>query len=562
MAGERILVVDDEIETREVCKRVFSKKGYVVEFAEDGQRALEMVRDNRFQVVLADLKMPGMDGLTLLKWIKEEYSKTEVIMITGYASINTAVNAMRIGAYDYIVKPFDINELNLVVWRCLEKQRLASEVSELNDVVALYEVSKAIGSVMELGRLLKTILKTACDAMATDGGVLMLFDRDGKELLPQVSIGLSGKLVETIKGKIEKIIPKWIRGGSKPLLLTDITEDYFQWDRNRKQESSISGIAVPLRTKGKVIGAISINDLKGNLEKIRSQNSKLLTIFAANASLAIENARVYERLEQKKKDLEKANQRLRGMDKLKFEFVLSVSDYLKTPLTAIQGAIDLLMTKLPKETTDEKDRLIGIARNNASRMAELIDELLDFSRIEANTMKMKMEKVSLSEVVSEVVIDCKTLLDKKGISIQTFLPKSPSEVYGDLYRLKQALGNLLKNAVKFTPEEGEVTLRVEDKEKEVRVTVEDMGIGSASKNQMKIFEKFCQVNNSWIRNTGRFGLGLSIANSIIEAHKGKIWVKSRPDKGIKFTFAIPKEKRAKPRPCQSELPNLFDYSIV
>ena len=562
MAGERMLVVDDEIETREVCKRVFSKKGYVVEFAEDGQRALEMVRDNRFQVVLADLKMPGMDGLTLLKWIKEEYSKTEVIMITGYASINTAVNAMRIGAYDYIVKPFDINELNLVVWRCLEKQRLASEVSELNDVVALYEVSKAIGSVMELGRLLKTILKTACDAMATDGGVLMLFDRDGKELLPQVSIGLSGKLVETIKGKIEKIIPKWIRGGSKPLLLTDITEDYFQWDRNRKQESSISGIAVPLRTKGKVIGAISINDLKGNLEKIRSQNSKLLTIFAANASLAIENARVYERLEQKKKDLEKANQRLRGMDKLKFEFVLSVSDYLKTPLTAIQGAIDLLMTKLPKETTDEKDRLIGIARNNASRMAELIDELLDFSRIEANTMKMKMEKVSLSEVVSEVVIDCKTLLDKKGISIQTFLPKSPSEVYGDLYRLKQALGNLLKNAVKFTPEEGEVTLRVEDKEKEVRVTVEDMGIGSASKNQMKIFEKFCQVNNSWIRNTGRFGLGLSIANSIIEAHKGKIWVKSRPDKGIKFTFAIPKEKRAKPRPCQSELPNLFDYSIV
>jgi len=562
MAGERILVVDDEIETREVCKRVFSKKGYVVEFAEDGQRALEMVRDNRFQVVLADLKMPGMDGLTLLKWIKEEYSKTEVIMITGYASINTAVNAMRIGAYDYIVKPFDINELNLVVWRCLEKQRLASEVSELNDVVALYEVSKAIGSVMELGRLLKTILKTACDAMATDGGVLMLFDRDGKELLPQVSIGLSGKLVETIKGKIEKIIPKWIRGGSKPLLLTDITEDYFQWDRNRKQESSISGIAVPLRTKGKVIAAISINDLKGNLEKIRSQNSKLLTIFAANASLVIENAKVYERLEQKKKDLEKANQRLRGMDKLKFEFVLSVSDQLKTPLTAIQGAIDLLMTKLPKETTDEKDRLIGIARNNASRMAELIDELLDFSRIKANTMKMKMEKVSLSEVVSEVVIDCKTLLDKKGISIQTFLPKSPSEVYGDLYRLKQALGNLLNNAVKFTPRGGKVSLRVEDNEKEVRVTVEDMGIGSASKNQMKIFEKFCQINNSWIRNTGRFGLGLSIANSIIEAHKGRIWVKSRPDKGIKFTFAIPKEKRAKPRPCQSELPNLFDYSIV
>jgi len=562
MAGERILVVDDEIETREVCGRLFSKKGYAVEFAEDGQRALEMVRDNRFQVVLADLKMPGMDGLTLLKWIKEEYPKTEVIMVTGYASINTAVNAMRIGAYDYIVKPFDIDELNLVIERCLQKQRLASEVSELNEVVALYEVSKAIGSVMELGRLLKTILKTACDAMATEGGVLMLFDRNGKELLPQVSIGLDRKLEETIKGEIEKIIPEWTRGGNKPLLFTDITENYSRWGKTNKRESSISGIAVPLRTKGKVIGAISINDLKGNWGKIKTQSSKLLTIFAANASLAIENAKVYERLEQKKKDLEKANQRLRGLDKLKFEFVLSVSDQLKTPLTAIQEAIDLLLTKLPKETTDKKDRLIGIARNNASQMAELIDELLDFSRIEANTMKMKMEKVSLSEVVSEVVMDSKTLLDKKGISIQTFLPKSPAEVFGDPYRLRQVLANLVNNGVKFTPEGGKVSLRVEDKEKEVRVTVEDMGIGSASKNQMKIFEKFCQVNNSWIRNTGRFGLGLSIANSIIEAHKGKIWVKNNPDKGSKFTFAIPKEKRAKPRPCQSELPNLFDYSIV
>jgi signal transduction protein with GAF and PtsI domain len=92
--------------------------------------------------------------------------------------------------------------------------------------VALYEVSKAIGSVMELGKLLKTILKTACDAMTTDGGVLMLFDRNGKELLPQASIGLNRKLVGTIKGEIEKIIREWMRGGNKPLLFTDITEDY------------------------------------------------------------------------------------------------------------------------------------------------------------------------------------------------------------------------------------------------------------------------------------------------------------------------------------------------
>ncbi|MFQ5867771.1 MAG: response regulator [bacterium] len=121
MARERILVVDDEIETREVCQRLFKKKGYWVEFAEDGQRALEMMRDKHFEAVLADLRMPGMDGLTLLKRIKEKYPKTEVIIVTGYAATNTEVKAMRIGAYDYIGKPFDINDLTLAVKRCLKK---------------------------------------------------------------------------------------------------------------------------------------------------------------------------------------------------------------------------------------------------------------------------------------------------------------------------------------------------------------------------------------------------------------------------------------------------------
>jgi len=560
MARERILIVDDEIETRDVCKRFLSKKGYSVKFAEDGRVALEMVRDNYFQVVLADLKMPGIDGLTLLKQIKEERPRTEVIIITGYASINTAVKAMRIGAYDYIVKPFDINELTLVISRCLEKQKLASKVGELKEVVALYEVSKAMRSVMALEKLLKTILRLACETMAGDGGVLMLFDRNGKELFPQVRIGLKKKWLGTVKKEIEKRIPEWMKGKNSPLLFRNRVGDSSEGRKDKKFKSSISGIVVPLRIKGKVFGVISVNNFKRNGEKFTGESAKLLTIFATNASLALENAKVYERLEQKKKDLEKANERLRELDKLKSKFVFSVSGELRRPLTAVQGAIDLLAAKLPKEIINEKDRLIEIARNNTNRMGKLIEELLDFSRIEASTMKLKMRKVSLSEVVSEAVIESKTLLDKKEISLQTFLPQDPAEVFGDFYRLRQVIANLLKNAVNFTPRRGKVAIRVEDREKEVRVAVEDTGMGITSKNQSKVFEKFYQVNNSWIRNMGGFGLGLSIAKAIVEAHGGRIWAKSRPGKGSKLTFAIPKEKRAKPRPCQSELPNL-DYRV-
>ncbi len=559
MARERILIVDDEIETRDVCKRLLSKKGYLVKFAEDGPTALKVIRDSYFQVVLADLKMPGIDGLTLLKRIKEERPRTEVIIITGYASINTAVKAMRIGAYDYIVKPFDINELALVVGRCLEKQRLTSKVGELKEVVALYEVSKAMRSVMDLGKLLKTILKLACETMAGDGGVLMLFDREGKELLPRVRIGLKRKWLGTIKKEIEERIPEWTGKGNSPLLLRNMVGDYSDGRKDKRFKNNISGIAVPLRIKGRVFGVISVNNFKGGGEKFTGESAKLLTIFATNASLALENAKIYVRLEQKKKDLEKANERLRELDKLKSQFVFILSGELRRPLAAVQGAIDLLAAKLPKEVTAEKERLIKIARNNTTRMGKLIEELLDFSRIEASTMKLKMEKVSLPEVVSEAVIESKTLLDKRGISLQTFLPRSPAEVFADFYRLKQVIVNLLKNAVNFTPHRGRVAIQVEDREKEVRIAVEDKGMGIPSKNQSKIFEKFYQVNGSWIKNAGGFGLGLYIAKAIVEAHGGRIWVKSAPGKGSKFTFVIPKEKRAKPRPCQSELPNLFDY---
>jgi len=542
VARRKILVVDDEAETREVCRRVFNKKRYRVQFATDGQKALEIVRHDYFPVVLADLKMPGIDGLTLLKRIKEERPQTEVIIITGYGCINTVVEAMRIGAYDYIIKPFDIDELISVVDKCLEKQRLAIEVGQSREVVALYEVSKAIRSIVDLGKLLKTILKLACETMVADGGVLVLFEKDEKKLFPKFWIGVNRELAKIVEREIEKRIPYWIAGDNSPFLFTD---------RAGNNKSCFSGIAIPLKIKDRIIGAISVINLEGNRDKFRRQNSKLLTIFATNASLAIENVKVYEKLEQEKKDLEKAHEQLRELDRLKSEFVVSLSGGLREALAAIQEAMDLLAEKLTKEIGVNEERLIEIARNSTGRMRELIDDLPDFSIVEGNAIKLKMRKVSLSEIVSGVVREFKALFNKKRISLVTLLPEGRAEVFGDFYRLKQVVANLIKNAVKFTAPRGKLAVRVEESEKEVRVCVEDTGT----------FDKLRQGNQSGIVNGGGFELDLSIAKAIVAAHRGEVCLNRKPGKGRKFTFTIPKEKRRKPRPCQSEFPDLFDYSV-
>ncbi|MFA5859558.1 MAG: ATP-binding protein [Elusimicrobiota bacterium] len=129
-----ILVVDDEEPIRNLCKRVLVDENYSVEVAENAQRCMELIRTEYFNIILTDIKMPGINGIELLKQVKEKHSQTEVIVMTGNATLETAIDAMRAGAYDYILKPFDIIQVKLVVKRCLEKQRLASELVELKEL--------------------------------------------------------------------------------------------------------------------------------------------------------------------------------------------------------------------------------------------------------------------------------------------------------------------------------------------------------------------------------------------------------------------------------------------
>jgi two-component system response regulator PilR (NtrC family) len=188
MPGERILVVDDEFLLRDSIRIVLEKEGYEVFTAADGEEAMKQLEAGLPQVVLSDIKMPKTDGIELLKTIKAGHPEVEVVMLTGYPTIEAAVNAIKLGAYDYITKPFKISNLNLTLAQALEKQRLSREVGELKALVGLYEASKLINSTLNLDEVLNLVLKLILQNSSAKGAALFfLEDEGGKQVGLKIS---------------------------------------------------------------------------------------------------------------------------------------------------------------------------------------------------------------------------------------------------------------------------------------------------------------------------------------------------------------------------------------
>jgi len=310
MAGERILVVDDDPNIREACVEYLKMNRYNVDESENGEKCLRQLKQDYYQIILTDLMMPGIDGIGVLKAIKKEYPQSDVILMTAYGTIENAVEAMKLGAYDYITKPFKIDELGILISRCLEKQRLAREVDELKEVVNLYEVSKAIGSLMDLDRLLSRIIKLATDTLGADGGSIMLFEKETGKLIVKAA---SGRREDTVMGKkldIGERVAGYAAEKSEIVKIDGNLKDDPRFSNLEQFDGIHSGITIPLVRKDKLFGIINVHRTEKK-EAFTKKDVDLLSIFAAQSAIAIDNAYLFSTLQQEKEKIEAV---FRGME--------------------------------------------------------------------------------------------------------------------------------------------------------------------------------------------------------------------------------------------------------
>ncbi|MGB7951977.1 MAG: ATP-binding protein, partial [Candidatus Binatia bacterium] len=235
--------------------------------------------------------------------------------------------------------------------------------------------------------------------------------------------------------------------------------------------------------------------------------------------------------------------RLKDLDKMKSDFVSNVSHELRTPLTAIKGSVDNMLDGITGTLNEKQTRYLGRIKSNADRLGRLITDLLDLSKIEAGKIDLRPAYLAIDTLAREIAEVLRTVAAEKLISLEVVSPEDQVRVWADRDKVVQILMNLVGNALKFTPSQGNVTIAIDRVDAEwVKCSVVDSGPGIPADEAGKIFDKFYQVEQSNKQKAKGTGLGLAISKALVDMHGGKIWIESRINEGSCFSFTLPAKR--------------------
>ena len=522
--SRKVLVVDDESSITKLCRRIINGMDLSCDTAATAEEGLAAMKKNGYSLVLLDLDLPGMSGMEMLEKVRVLYPEIQVVIITGKATIENAVEAMKRGACDYVTKPFEIDELRKPVRIALEKYELLEEIGGLKNIISVYEVARAMSGIMPLNELLELVFKQLCKTIDADGGSICLWEEDTGELVIKYAEGSNRERALGKRLKMGERFCGFAAEKKGPVLVNGDIKKSERFAGIEKFEEIKSGMCIPMLVKGKLLGVINLKRIK-NSEEFTKFDLEIGTIFAEQAAYAVQNALDLERLKE--------------LDELKSAFISNVSHELRTPLMAAHGALEMV-ERLNDEA--KKAKMMDIIQRNIIRMQRLIGDLLDFSKLERKTLLIVKRPCDFSEVVKNSVELVRSITSGKKIDI-VVRRKSLPKINCDSGRMEQVLVNLLNNAVKFSPDNSKVEIDVMEDEGFLKFSVTDEGIGIPAKEQEKIFERFYQANTSLNRPTGSFGLGLPIVKQIVELHGGVVSVESPPRGRNKGTSFIVKIKR-------------------
>jgi len=311
----KILVVDDEERMCESLKTLLSGVGYEVTAVENGEKAIDKIKQDNFDLVITDIIMPTsrFDGLDILKTARNKDQDALVILMTAFASLDSAVNAINQGAYDYLMKPFEFPDLKLTIKRGLEKRRsdqvrnrLLAELKEKNlelnkrvaELDALYQASKSLSSTENLNALLHKIISLATEVIGAKTGSIMLIQKPENILSIQAAIGLNPEIIESTKLELGKSIAGYVAQKGTPLIIEDIEKDQKFKRLSKKHYATKSLLCVPLKIKEKILGVINLSD-KVMGSPFNQDDLRLLTTFASQAAIAIDDAHHFEQTKKK-----------------------------------------------------------------------------------------------------------------------------------------------------------------------------------------------------------------------------------------------------------------------
>ena len=429
-----VLVVDDEEGVLITMQAILEMEGYQVATAQKGAAAIDLLRRQTFDLVLTDLRLDDADGLSILAETRRTSPDTVAIMLTGYASLDSAVQALRQGAYDYLVKPCDVEELKVTVARGVERRQLTQQLH-----ARMRDLEEANATIRQMN--------------------------------------------DALQARVDEATAE------------------LRW---------------------------RVDDLAH-----------------ANEQISLLHTQAQEHVEQ-----------LRQLDRLKSQFLSMASHELKTPLTAISGFLQLALRRArrrlqlgrPDEAQWQQEQQaqveqLEMVNNQTFRLARLVDELLDVSRIESGKMEVRFAEVDVHALAAEVAQRMQLTTAAHTITVHPAGADSAT-VAGDRDYLEQVFNNLIGNAIKYSPDGGTIDVAIRREGDHVVASVSDQGMGIPPAELDQIFSLFYRSQGPSAQKASGLGLGLYISREIVHRHGGRIWAESTPGAGSTFFVSLPVEPAA------------------
>ena len=393
----------------------------------------------------------------------------------------------------------------------------------------LLAVTHELEAAPDMEQLVQRLKLAATELTDSEAASILEFDETSHSLRFVAASWFRQTSLKSVLVPLDGSIAGWVFGHNEPLIVQDATNDprHFKGVDQLINFNTSSLVAVPLTYQGNTIGVLEVVNKADNAH-YTDGDVTILEILALYAAMALWNSNLELRIQN-------AHDEVTELDRLKTDFIAITSHELRTPLGLILGHATFLKETISEEHQEPMEVII----RNATRLKEIIENLTEVDNYEAGVARIRQRSISISRIVEDVISSFQDMAASKNITLQADICEEELPVEADINKITVAVSNLVRNAITFTNEDGNVLVKVEPMTGHAQVSVSDNGIGIPARDLPRVFDRFFQVESHLTRRNTGMGLGLSVAKTMIELHGGRIWVESVEGKGSTFTFLLP-----------------------